>query len=117
VRDVIGAGLPPLTREPSIIVRVSPLIATAAEDEIARLDPELAERVRLVPTETMAAGDVRVAWNDGTAVRDTGAVWDEVAAVLSGLGLLVGDMPPARGQPPVQDNAPVQDNKESIGVG
>lgn len=112
VREVIRAVLPPLTREPSITVRVSPLVGTAAADEIARLDPELAERVRLVPTEAMAAGDIRVAWNDGMAVRDTRAVWNEVAAVLSGHGLLVDDTRPARGKPPVQDNG-----MESAGAG
>jgi flagellar assembly protein FliH len=111
VRDVLRAVLPPLTREASITVRVSPLIAAPVQDEIARLDPDLAERVRLVPTDTMAAGDVRVAWNDGAAMRDTGAVWNEVAAVLSGLGLLVSDIAPAWSKLPVHDDA-----KESAGV-
>lgn len=118
VREVIRAVLPPLTREPSITVRINPLIATAAEDEIGRLDPELAERVRLVPTETMAAGDIRVAWNDGMAVRDTRAAWDEVAAVLSGLGLLVGGTPATSEKAPAQDNALGRDlMKESASVG
>ncbi|MBN9563701.1 MAG: hypothetical protein J0H14_23710 [Alphaproteobacteria bacterium] len=111
VRAVIRAVLPPLTREPSITVRISPLIATAAEEEIARLDPELVQRVRLIPTETMAAGDIRVAWNDGMAVRDTRSVYDEVVAVLSGLGLLVGD------RKPECSRLPAGQLKESVGVG
>ncbi len=94
VRAVIGAVLPPLTQEPSITVRISPLIAASVEQEIARLDPDLAERVRLVPTEAMAAGDIRVAWRDGTAVRDTRAAWEQVAAVLSDAGLLINDTLP-----------------------
>ena len=116
VREVIRAVLPPLTREPSITVRVSPQIAAAVRDEIAGLDPELAERVKLVPTEAMTAGDLRVAWHDGTAVRDTRAVWAEVAAVLSGLGLLIGDAPPTPSTPPVNDDAPMDEAKESAGV-
>jgi len=109
VREVIRAVLPPLLREPAITVRVGPGTAAAARDEIARLDPDLAERVRLVPTEAMAAGDVRVTWNDGAAMRDTRAVWHEVAAVLSGLGLLLDDKPPTPGKPPMHDGAPPND--------
>ncbi len=111
VREVIRAVLPPLTREPSVTVRVSPLIADAVRDEIAGLDPDLAERVRLLPTEAMPAGDIRVAWNDGVAVRDTRAVWHEVAAVLSGQGLFPSEPPPERSKPPMHEDA-----KESAGV-
>lgn len=105
LRAVIRAVLPALMREPAVTVRINPLLAPAVRDELGRLDPELAERVRLVPAETMPAGDVRVAWQDGAAVRDTRAVWDQVAAALSEAGLLMHDPQPIRDDQPIHDNA------------
>ena len=52
------------------------------------LDPDLVERVRLVPVEAIATGDARVSWRDGSASRDTGALWQQVRAVLEPAGLL-----------------------------
>lgn len=111
VRAVIRAVLPPLAQEPAVTVRLSPLLAPAVRDEIGRLDPELAERVRLVPTEAMPAGDVRVVWRDGAAVRDTRAVWHEIAAVLSDAGLLMHD------PRPTHDDRPMHDNPKESAIG
>ena len=63
----------------------------AVEQELARLDPELHGRVALVPTDAVAPGDARIAWQDGAAGRDATALWREVAAALAPFDLL----PPA----------------------
>jgi hypothetical protein len=59
--------------------------------ELDRLDPDLVERVRLVPVEAIAAGDIRVTWRDGAAVRDTAELWQQVHEVLGSAGLLSHD--------------------------
>ena len=53
-----------------------------------RLDPELSPRVRLVPTDAVAFGDVRIDWQDGTAQRDAGSMWRTVRGILVGADLL-----------------------------
>jgi flagellar assembly protein FliH len=80
--------LPALAREPAITVRVNPAHTPALMRELDRLDPDLVERVRLVPVEAIAAGDVRVSWRDGSALRDTASLWQQVRAVLEPAGLL-----------------------------
>ncbi len=89
VRAVARAVLPALLREPAVTVRINPALAAAIRDEIARLDPDLVARIRLVPVDALVPGDIRVSWADGNAVRDTGAVWQHVAGALSEAGLLM----------------------------
>lgn len=88
VAAVVAAVLPALTQEPAITVRVNPLHAPAVTRDIERLDPDLAARTRIVAVETMAPGDVRVVWRNGSASRDTAALWNEVAEALAAVGLL-----------------------------
>jgi hypothetical protein len=85
---VVRAVLPALTEEPEIGLRANPHTAPALLAEIERIDPDLAQRVRLTSTDALAPGDVRIAWRDGMAVRDAAALWREVAAVLVPAGLL-----------------------------
>ena len=92
VRAVIQAVLPGLAHEPRITVRVNPLLIPAMTAEIADLDSEVAERLLLVPVESMAPGDVRVNWQDGAAIRETGRVCAAVNDVLASLGLLEQEM-------------------------
>jgi flagellar biosynthesis/type III secretory pathway protein FliH len=80
--------LPTLAQEPTITVRVNPAHTPALMRELDRLDPDLVEHVRLVPVEAIAAGNVRVTWRDGSALRDTAALWQQVRAVLEPAGLL-----------------------------
>lgn len=88
VAALTRAVLPALAREPRVSIRISPHVARAVEQELARLDPELHGRVALVPTDAVAPGDVRITWQDGAAVRDAASLWREVAAALAPLGLL-----------------------------
>jgi flagellar biosynthesis/type III secretory pathway protein FliH len=80
--------LPALAQQPTITVRLNPVHTPALMRELDRLDPELVERVRLVPVDAIALGDVRVSWCDGTASRNTAALWQQVRAVLEPAGLL-----------------------------
>jgi len=88
LRALVRTILPALTREPTITVRVNPAHTPALMRDLDRLDPDLVERVRLVPVEAIAPGDVRVSWRDGSATRDTAALWQQVCAVLEPAGLL-----------------------------
>lgn len=80
--------LPALMQQPTITVRLNPAHTPAVMRELDRLDPDLVERVRLVPVEAIATGDARVSWRDGSASRDTAALWQQVRAVLEPAGLL-----------------------------
>jgi len=87
VRAVIRAVLPGLFKEPAVTLRINPLHAAAAGDEIEHLDPDLAARVRIVPTDAVPAGDVRIAWRNGSATRDAAALWQQVVEALGLAGL------------------------------
>lgn len=85
---VLNCILPVLHHEPTIAVRVNPHEAANLGAEILALDPDLADRIRLVPTDAMAPGDVRVTWENGSAVRDAKAIWTQIEDVLAQAGLL-----------------------------
>jgi len=85
---VLRAVLPALHREPKITVRVNPHIAGHITGEIQNLDPDLAARIRLIPTDALTPDDVRIAWDHGTAVRDTKALWAQIENILAPAGLL-----------------------------
>jgi flagellar biosynthesis/type III secretory pathway protein FliH len=80
--------LPALAREPRVTIRVSPHVVRVVEQELDRLDPELHARVSLAPADAVAPGDVRIAWQDGAAIRDAAALWRKVAETLAPLDLL-----------------------------
>jgi flagellar assembly protein FliH len=92
IRAVVRAVLPGLRDEPRIAVRVNPLMLPAMAEEIAALDAEVAAIVVVLPAEQLPPGDVRVTWQDGAAVRDTGRVRAAVADALAALGLLEKEM-------------------------
>jgi hypothetical protein len=57
-------------------------------EEIHSLDADLAARVRLIPTDAMAAGDARVTWDNGAATRDAVSLWSQIESILAPAGLL-----------------------------
>ena len=83
VRAVLRALLPGLMREPAITVRVHPRLSDAVRAELARLDAIAGPDVSVVPTDALPPGDVRVDWENGTARRDTEAVWRDVRAIVT----------------------------------
>ncbi len=88
VRAIVQAILPGLLREPAITVRVHPRLTDAMEQELRRLDPVLSPRVSVLATDSVAFGDVRIDWEDGTAQRDASTMWRKVRAILLGAELL-----------------------------
>jgi flagellar biosynthesis/type III secretory pathway protein FliH len=88
LRAIVRSVLPRLHDEPAITVRASPHVTDALTDEIASIDPELLDRVRVIPTDAVPAGDVRIAWRAGNARRDTAGLWAEIENVLAPAGFL-----------------------------
>jgi flagellar biosynthesis/type III secretory pathway protein FliH len=84
---MVQALLPGLICEPELRVRTHPDFADVVRETlIGLLDRE--DTVLSVSADaTLAAGDVRIAWLDGHAQRDTGAIWNDIRAALAPLGL------------------------------
>jgi hypothetical protein len=87
VRQLLAHLLPALQREPRIAVRVSPAVAEAIRADLLLLDDDLAARVTVTAAD-MPPGDARVAWTDGSLVRDQAAIHAAMVAALAGLGLV-----------------------------
>lgn len=87
LRALAEAVLPALDTEPRIVIRASTAALRGLAESVARLDPDLAARVQLVPTETLAPDEVRIAWQDGRAARDRRAIAQAIETVLGPLGL------------------------------
>jgi hypothetical protein len=85
---VVRAILPAMRREPNIAVRVSPHLVTAMTEELQSLDADLASRVRVIPTDALDLGDVRVSWEHGGAIRDTNLLWIQIENILTQTGLM-----------------------------
>jgi len=88
IAAVLREILPVLHREPKIIVRVNPDLVEGLTEEFLSLDGDLAARVRLLPTDTVAQGDARMSWENGSATRDTAALWAQIENILAPAGLL-----------------------------
>ena len=93
MRLLLAHLLPTLQQEPRVTVRCSPAVAEAVRADLLLLDGELADRVAVVPS-GLAPGDVRVAWTDGSLVRDGAAIHAAMVAALAELGLVDPDVIP-----------------------
>ncbi len=87
LQAIIRIVLPGLFKEPAVTLRINPRHCVALSREIERLDPDLAARLLIVPTETIPAGDARIGWRNGGATRDAAALWAQVTATLGLSGL------------------------------
>jgi flagellar biosynthesis/type III secretory pathway protein FliH len=85
---VLREILPALHREPKISIRVNPQLIAVVTEEIQALDSDLSARVRLIPTDGVALGDMRIAWEHGAATRDAASLWSQIESVLAPTGLL-----------------------------
>ena len=88
LRRVMAAVVPPLRRAAAFSVAVHPSLAEAAASALRPLTTTHTAVPGIVPDPAMVPGDVRIAWPDGSAVRDAAAAWQEIAAVLHPVGLL-----------------------------
>ena len=87
VRGLMAHLLPALQREQRITVRVGPAVADAVRMDLLSLDDDLAARVTVVAAD-LPPGDARVAWADGSLVRDGAAIHAAMVAALAELGLV-----------------------------
>ena len=85
-RRLLAHLMPSLQREPRITVRVSPAIVDRVRADL--LDDDLAARVSVTAAPGLAPGDARVAWADGSLVRDEAAIHAAMVAALAELGLV-----------------------------
>jgi hypothetical protein len=99
--------LPGLAREAHIAVRHHPRDGEAIAAALGALPEELSAAVSLTPSEQLASGDLRIAWRDGQATRDTRALLAGIADTLRQHGLLDAspDQPPAP-TPPAASRTP-----------
>ncbi len=88
VACMVRTLLAPMKEEPSLRVQINPAQVAAVTAELARFDPDLAARVDVQPTPLLAAGDARLHWKDGHAVREAASIRAHLEAVLAPLGLL-----------------------------
>jgi flagellar assembly protein FliH len=88
VQAIIRTVLPALRQEPKITVRLDAATARVVAAEIEHLDPDLPERVELVPTDALGPGDVRITWRNGAAIRNSRTLWQQIADILAPAGLL-----------------------------
>jgi flagellar biosynthesis/type III secretory pathway protein FliH len=84
---VAGCILPSLRREPRVGVRVHPAAVADMRSAVSRLDAEFAARIEVLAMDPLAAGDVRISWQDGDAVRDARAMLAQVHEILAMLGI------------------------------
>ena len=95
VRRLLAHLMPSLQREPRITVRVSPAIADRVRADLLG-DDDLAARVSVTAAPGLALGDARVAWADGSLVRDEAAIHAAMVAALAELGLVDSAPAPLR---------------------
>ena len=69
-------------------VRLNADAAPTVAHVIEQMDPDMLGNVEVVSSETMVPGAVRITWRNGSAVRDTTTLWQDVVAILAPAGLL-----------------------------
>ena len=84
--------LPSLVEEARISVRVNPLMVPGLQEEVAALEPAVAQAVEVLAVEEMPPGDIRVSWQDGGAVRNARQTRAAVEDALAAIGLLEREM-------------------------
>ena len=86
ILGVVRTVLPALRQEPKATIRLPPASAARVAREIERLEPDLMGAVEIIAEPTMAPDDIRIAWRNGSAVRDGAAIWRDVAEILGQAG-------------------------------
>ena len=82
VSAVVAALLPGLRREATVRVSVHPDVIDDVGAAVHAAWPDHSARVVMCADAALAPADVRVAWSDGEARRDTGAHWSALRKTL-----------------------------------
>ena len=85
-KGLMRAILPVLRLEPRATIRLAPALCQVITDMLNGADRDLAGRVDIQPDPAMTAGDIRVTWRNGEAIRDSRALWAEIGDVLGQAG-------------------------------
>jgi flagellar assembly protein FliH len=89
VLALVRALLPGLARQPAVTVRAHPSFAGTLVREFEQHELVDPGRVQVVPLETIASGDVRLLWAEGSSGREAAEVWRRVSTVLRDCGLTI----------------------------
>ena len=73
LRALLRRLLPPMRQTPELQIRVHPDLREAMEDETAALLEGSGIQVTWINSPRFAPGDISVAWQNGSALRDTAA--------------------------------------------
>jgi predicted NBD/HSP70 family sugar kinase len=98
LQAIVRIVLPGLFREPAVTLRLNPQHCSSMAREIERLDPDLAARLQIVPTDSIPAGAGGRARRHRGGPRHVAALWEQVVATLDLSGLS-----PAPVEAPVED--------------
>ncbi|MDE2007984.1 MAG: hypothetical protein KGI51_15540 [Rhodospirillales bacterium] len=90
---VLAALLPGLHGESELVLRANPRDIPPLRAALAAAAPALAERAEWIASEIAVPGDVALAWRHGSAARDIGAIWRDLAAALAPAGLTLPPIP------------------------
>ena len=82
---LIRVVLTGLDQEPVITLRADRVLAMFLADEIGKANEP--SRINVITSEMEMPGDVRITWQNGSASRQASVLWEQVAAVLGGIGL------------------------------
>lgn len=86
LRALLHRVLPPMRQVPELQIRVHPDLREAIEDETSAVLEGSGTRVTWINSARLAPGDIAIAWQNGGALRDTGAtciaIRDAVLALL-----------------------------------
>ena len=86
VRALVKRLAPLVARSGRMVVRVHPSLVETLTEDLAQLDEQVAGNVEVRPA-NLPAGDVRLAWEDGSLVRDTAAICAALQDGLAQFGL------------------------------
>ena len=59
-----------------------------ALERVVHAGEDLLDRVRLIPTDAIPPGDMRISWRAGSVRRDTAGLWADIENILAPAGLL-----------------------------
>lgn len=87
ITALVAALLPGLRREPSAAICVHPALLGDISLSLQSLWPDHGGRLAITSDAALARADVRVSWEDGEVLRDTGALWQSLRTALAPFAL------------------------------
>ncbi len=95
VRALARHLLPLIARTTPVVARVHAGLLDALRLDLAEMDEAVLDRIELRPA-NLPPGDARIAWEDGSLVRDGAALCAALNDALAQLGLILPEAAPER---------------------